>query len=320
MSENKRMTKEEVKNAAKALGQTLNKDNIEQRTEFEKTIKELEAANLNESDFAVIGSLLALPDEQFDVLAPLFLEELQKSYNDTNIQALMVQTMNMKGMKSEDIEQEYLAICEAIDFQVKDSLSAPKRDFLKQMLGITYNSVAGMEGIAKKTINIPIEYCRPDAKMPAYAHPSDAGMDVFATEEITINPGETKLIPLGIKVAIPLGYELQVRPKSGRCLKTKLRVANTPGTIDAGYRDEVGVIVENIDPPIRAIHTDFANSPNDPIPVGAIDFGQSYTIGKGEKFAQLVLSEVPKVCWIEVEKVGAFGENRGGGFGSTGVK
>ena len=111
-----------------------------------------------------------------------------------------------------------------------------------------------------------------------------------------------------------------MRPKSGRCLKTKLRVANTPGTIDAGYRDEVGVIIENVDPPIRAIHTDFANSPNDPIPVGAIDFGQSYTIGKGEKFAQLVLSEVPKVCWIEVEKVGVFGENRGGGFGSTGVK
>ena len=176
-----------------------------------------------------------------------------------------------------------------------------------------------MDGIAKKVVNIPIEVLSDTATLPAYAHPSDAGMDVYAQEDITIAPGETKLIPLGIKVAIPLGYELQVRPKSGRCLKTKLRVANTPGTIDAGYRDEVGVIIENIDPPIRAIHTT-GLLPTDPVHVGDIEFGQSYTIGAGEKFAQLVLSEVPKVAWIQVDSVSPLGEDRGGGFGSTGLK
>lgn len=83
-----------------------------------------------------------------------------------------------------------------------------------------------MNGIAKKFVRIPIEYCHPEAKMPAYANPTDAGMDVYALEDITIAPGETKIIPTGIKVAIPAGYEIQVRGKSGRCVKTKLRVAN----------------------------------------------------------------------------------------------
>ena len=186
------------------------------------------------------------------------------------------------------------------------------------MLFLNLNVMAAAEGIAKRIINIPIELCHPNAKMPAYAHLTDAGMDIYALEDITIAPGETVLVPTGIKVALPAGYELQVRPKSGRCLKTKLRVANTPGTIDAGYRDEIGVIIDNIDAPIRKIHIPDNNRP---LTIGDIEFGQSYTIGKGEKFAQLVLSEVPKVAWYQVDSVtNAEGENRNGGFGSTGLQ
>jgi dUTP pyrophosphatase len=140
-------------------------------------------------------------------------------------------------------------------------------------------------------------------------------MDIYALEDITIAPGETKLIPTGLKVAIPAGYELQVRPKSGRCLKTKLRVANTPGTIDAGYRDEIGVIIDNIEPFIKDAEMDENGR------LYNVLFGQSYTIGKGEKFAQLVLAEVPKAVFYEVEKVDAIeNDGRNGGFGSTGVK
>ena len=72
---------------------------------------------------------------------------------------------------------------------------------------------------------------RTNCRMPEYAHIDDSGMDLYALEDYTIHPGETKLIPTGLKFAIPNGYELQIRPKSGRCLKTKLRVANTPATI-----------------------------------------------------------------------------------------
>jgi dUTP pyrophosphatase len=140
-------------------------------------------------------------------------------------------------------------------------------------------------------------------------------MDVFALEDITIAPGETKLVPTGIKVAIPAGYELQVRPKSGRCLKTKLRVANTPGTIDAGYRDEIGVIIDNIEPFIKSADIDENGR------LYNVEFGSSYTIGAGEKFAQLVLCEVPKAAFYQVESVGAIeNDGRAGGFGSSGLK
>jgi dUTP pyrophosphatase len=123
------------------------------------------------------------------------------------------------------------------------------------------------------------------------------------------------LVPTGIKVAIPAGYELQVRPKSGRCLKTKLRVANTPGTIDAGYRDEIGVIIDNIEPFIKSADIDENGR------LYNVEFGSSYTIGAGEKFAQLVLAEVPKAIFYQIESVSEVAnDGRNGGFGSTGVK
>ena len=145
-------------------------------------------------------------------------------------------------------------------------------------------------------------------------------MDVFALEDITLAPGEQRIIPIGIKVAIPAGYELQVRPKSGISAKTKLRIANAPGTIDAGYRDEIGIIVENVEPPIKDIQYDFNDDGSVNINSMSIIHGSSYTIGEGQKIAQLVLAEVPKVTLLKVEKVSDIGENRGGGFGSTGLK
>jgi dUTP pyrophosphatase len=227
----------------------------------------------------------------------------------------MVQAMNAAGLHAEDARTEFVKICSSIDEQLGDTLTFSKRDFLKQMLGMTYNAISEAEGVAKKTILIPIEYCNPNAKMPTYAHLTDSGMDVYALEDITIAPGETKLVPTGIKVAIPAGYELQVRPKSGRCLKTKLRVANTPGTIDAGYRDEIGVIIDNIEPFLKSADIDENGR------LYNVEFGSSYTIGKGEKFAQLVLCEVPKAAFYQVENVGEVAnDGRNGGFGSTGVK
>ena len=88
-----------------------------------------------------------------------------------------------------------------------------------------------------------IEKCREDAVIPTYANDGDAGMDLYAAEEVIIEPGRAALVPVGIKLAIPYGYEVQIRPRSGISLKTPLRVPNAPGTIDSGYRDEVNVII-----------------------------------------------------------------------------
>ena len=265
---------------------------------------------------AMFGALLSMPDDEFKDVSTILLDEINRSLNTPAERIALVAAMTAQGYTGDDLTDTFQELCNEIDTQLID-LSQIKRDWLKQLMGAVTNAINETEGISKRYIRIPYEKCHEDAKAPAYAHETDSGMDVYALEDITLAPGEQKIIPIGIKVALPAGYELQVRPKSGISAKTKLRVANTPGTIDAGYRDEIGVIIENVEPPIRSIATDFAESPNDFIPVGAIEFGRSYTIGKGQKFAQLVLSEVPKAVLYEVESVGEIGEDRGGGFGST---
>lgn len=308
-------TPEEAKKLAQEMGQRAADQAAEKKNILESALEELKNINPELGGFEEIAVLLTMPEEQFALIAPVFLHELEKSFNNVNDQMAMVQAMNVAGVKAEDAEKEYLAICEAIDTQMAQDLSARKRDFVKQLLAITYNAVSEAEGITKRHILIPIEYCREDAKMPTYAHFTDAGMDIYLTEDVVIHPGETKLIPTGIKVALPLGYELQVRPKSGRSLKSKLRIANTPGTIDAGYRDEICIIADNIDQVIKGGELDEAGR------LTSILWGSDITLGKGEKIAQLVLSEVPKAVFYEVENVSSIeNDGRKGGFGSTGDK
>lgn len=152
----------------------------------------------------------------------------------------------------------------------------------------------------------------PGAITPQYAHPTDAGMDVFANAEVVIEPGETRLVSIGLKMAIPEGYEIQVRPRSGLSLNTPLRVANTPGTIDAGYRDEICVIVSNLSNETIEYSEEYtiAEKGNKKGP---------YRIRKGDKIAQIVLKKVEKIEFKIVPSVSDIGEDRGGGFGSTGV-
>lgn len=283
---------------------------------FEAISKIMIGEEGTEDATAMFGALLSMPDDEFKDVSTILLDEINRSLNTPAERIALVAAMTAQGYTGDDLTDTFQELCNEIDTQLTD-LSQIKRDWLKQLMGSVTNAINETEGISKKYIRVPYEKCHEDAKAPAYAHETDSGMDVYALEDITLAPGEQKIIPIGIKVALPAGYELQVRPKSGISAKTKLRVANTPGTIDAGYRDEIGVIIENVEPPIRSIATDFAESPNDFIPVGAIEFGRSYTIGKGQKFAQLVLSEVPKAVLYEVESVGEIGEDRGGGFGST---
>lgn len=304
---------------ARELAQNLVDQQAEQaktkRFEFEQFMHALSEVNPEIGGFDELGTLLALPDEHFAMLAPVFLGELERGFNNTNDQMILVQSMNMAGLKIEQVREQYEAIYAEIDNQMGELLSAQKRDFLKQMLAMTYNALAQADGVAKRNILIPIEFCNPNAKMPTYAHLTDSGMDIYALEDITIAPGQTVVVPTGLKVAIPSGYELQVRPKSGRCVKTKLRIANTPGTIDAGYREEIGVIIDNIEPFIKSADIDEDGR------LYNVEFGSSHTIGAGEKFAQLVLCEVPKAILYQVSNVGEIAnDGRNGGFGSTGVK
>ena len=286
---------------------------------FNALAEALDLQGAAEDGIALFGAILAMPEEQFEIIAPTVLENMQRSMNDPNARIALVASLSNTGYKGDELTGMFGEICEEIDKQMTE-ISQQKRDWIKQVLGAVVNAINETEGISKRYITVPYEICHEKAKEPAYAHVTDSGMDVFALEDITLAPGEQKIIPIGIKVAIPAGYELQVRPKSGISAKTKLRIANAPGTIDAGYRDEIGIIVENVEPPIKDIQYDFNEDGSVNINSISIIHGSSYTIGEGQKIAQLVLAEVPKVTLLKVEKVSDIGEDRGGGFGSTGLK
>ena len=275
-------------------------------------------SELNGEQFSLeaFASVLALPDEEFKTLSGIILDELNKSLNNPNDRLLLAQSFNAQGITSDEVIANFKELATQIDSIKDDVLPQAKRDFVKQIVGSMVNAIAETEGISKRIIQIPIELCHPNAKIPAYAKPGDAGMDIYALEDFEVAPGERKIIKTGLKVAIPRGYELQVRPRSGTSVKTALRVANTPGTIDSGYRDEIGVIIENIEPKIKDIGYDFDDNGN--IIIKSILHGSVFNVGKGERFAQLVLNEVPSAAFYPVDSVAQIGENRGGGFGSTG--
>ena len=290
--------------------------NVDKELQLNQFIKELDLEN-NET-FQQFSVMLNLPDDQFEPLKPVVLDSLERSFNTPEVRLNFARALNSMELNLEDLEDFLNGMILALQDSALHNLSKTKIDFLTSIIGILHNAFTASEGISKRIIKVPIEKCDDRAKAPTYANTTDSGMDVYALEDITIAPGETKLIPIGIKVALPRGYELQVRPKSGRSLKSKLRIANTPGTIDAGYRDEIGIIVENIEPVISDISYEYDDEGN--LKITSIDFGSSHTIGAGEKFAQLVLAEVPKASWLQVDSVAEIGEDRGGGFGSTGLK
>jgi dUTP pyrophosphatase len=160
-------------------------------------------------------------------------------------------------------------------------------------------------------------------ELPFYAHEGDAGMDVRATEDILIAPGETKIIKTGLKMAIPEGYEIQVRPRSGASLKTKLRVANAPGTVDCGYRDEVGVIMNNTSRDYYWEGENIKKMPQNDDFTFTIDTKGNkdgyYLIKKGDRVAQLVLCKIYKANFELVDDVSNIGKDRGGGYGHSGM-
>jgi len=163
-------------------------------------------------------------------------------------------------------------------------------------------------------IEVFIEICREGVVPPSYAKPGDAGMDVCAAAGMIIRPGETVIVPTGLTMAIPEGYEIQVRPRSGISYKTPLRISNSPGTIDSGYRDELGIIMTNTSDKNAGSEDEMLNIASKGNRSGV------YEIHKGDRIAQIVLQEVPRMKLKVVDSVAAMGNDRGGGFGSTGTQ
>lgn len=170
-------------------------------------------------------------------------------------------------------------------------------------------------------VNVKIRLLHPDAKPPSYATELAAGFDLVAVEDVIIAPGETALVPTGLAFEIPPGYEMQIRPRSGITKNTKLRVGNSPGTVDADFRGDVGVIIDNVWRNFAGKFTkNYVKIDGMPEPVvgGYSCLKGTYIIRKGDRIAQAVIAPIMRATF-EVTDVLTETERGAGGFGHTGV-
>ncbi|GAA3039516.1 dUTP diphosphatase [Kitasatospora albolonga] len=150
-----------------------------------------------------------------------------------------------------------------------------------------------MSTTARPPVDVLITRLDPEIPLPAYEHPGDAGADLRTTEDAELAPGERAVLPTGMAIALPDGYAAFVHPRSGLAARCGVALVNAPGTVDAGYRGEIKVIVVNLDP-------------REPV-----------KFRRGDRIAQLVIQQVEKALFHEVAELP--GSSRGeGGFGSTG--
>lgn len=142
-------------------------------------------------------------------------------------------------------------------------------------------------------VSIPLTRLDPEVPVPTYARPGDAGADLVSTVDVTIAPGERELVPTGVAIALPEGHAAFVHPRSGLAWRHGVSIVNTPGTIDAGYRGEIKVVLVNHDP------------------------REPFTVSRGDRIAQLVVQRVETARFLEVDALDVT-ERGAGGYGSTG--
>ena len=266
----------------------------------------------------IIGAVLALPDEQFEAIKANLFDSVEATFNEPATKVAFAQMINQQGLRIEDFSDNMDNLVQAVEeLTVEDmELSDSKKDFLKFIFATFINSMEDSKMVSRRVISIPIEICREGAKLPTYATDGSGAMDIYSPEEYVIGPGESIMIPIGIKVDIPIGYGLLIQPRSGLSRKSKIRIPNTPGLIDSDYHEEIGVIIENIDSPVKDVQLELGD--NGEIIDGTLH-GSSFTIGKGERFAQMRLVEIPLVNWLPVSSLGSFKNDHGKGFGGTGT-
>lgn len=265
-----------------------------------------------------IVKMLSLDDEIFEQIRPLFEESIIGGFTRDDYKNVLREAINQDETfdKDETINQFTTFFSTILYATNSNGGSESKQAFVEKIIRAYTDS---LDSVIKDMdiISIPIELISKDGRMPQFANEGDAGADLYSTVEMDLNPGEQTIIPLGFKVQLPEGYAMLIQPRSGQSAKTKLRICNTPGLIDSGYRGEVGVLVENIEPPIRGIDSHYVESGK--LIIDAIDYGTTLHIDKGMKLAQARIVRVPKVTYNQTDYVNENTMRGTGGFGSTGI-
>ena len=240
----------------------------------------------------VFKTIQDLPDESVELILPQIEEEFKKLVNEQDLVNKTKTEFLQEGYTIADIKsikQSYDTI--AADYFKLVNPTSPKGRYISALVGV-YKDILDkiMEEGFSRTVNVKVVKETEDAQLPTYTHFGDAGADLYANEDIEVQPNETKIIPTGLKFEIPNGYEIQVRPRSGMSVKTETKVVF--GTIDSQYRSSVGIMLTN--------------------------YGQEpFQVHKGDRIAQAVIMPTYHANYLIVDSLSE--TDRGEGFGSSGM-
>lgn len=208
------------------------------------------------------AELNSLPEEIIDNLGDSIDTLLETTLDNPQIHSMLkevIQGYKDLGYNREMIDAELANTAARVDEAYNEVLRNGVSDTHKRYLDMVREAFLGYLDIVKSAdfndCTIHIQLCHPNAKMPERAHWYDAGADLYAVQDDILYPGETKIIPTGLRMAIPPRWMVSVRPRSGMSAKTNIRVANAPGTIDPGYLQDIGVIMTNTGDERYEIHT-----------------------------------------------------------------
>ena len=252
-----------------------------------------------EKMFELIEGIIELPDEaidqnQVEVILGMIKGGFTPKMREESVIALLNE---MKTKSYSECKEMIVVMGEAANELIEELevTNEDKQDLIRGIFGI-FAEIAqeAFERLEGYDTIVHFQLVHPNAKVPTYAHDTDAGADVYAPEDVVIAPNARgQMVDTGFKMAMAPGWYMAVCPRSGLSYKTTMRIANTPGTIDADYRNNVGILIDNLSDETIVIHA-------------------------GDRIAQFILHPVHRFKGVVTDDVNQIGENRGGGFGSTG--
>lgn len=249
--------------------------------------------------FELIEGIIELPDEAIDQnQVEVILGMIKGGFTPKMREESVIALLNEMKTKSYSECKEMIEVMGEAANELIEELEVTnedKQNLIRGIFGI-FTEVAqeAFERLEGYDTVVYFQLVHPNAKVPVYVHDTDAGADVYAPDDVVIAPGARgQMVDTGFKMALLPGWMMDVRPRSGLSYKTTMRIANTPGTIDAGYRDNVGILIDNLS--------------DEPIVIHA-----------GDRIAQFLLHPVYHYKGEVVEDINSIDGNRGGGFGSTG--
>lgn len=246
--------------------------------------------------------LLALPDKEFNILAPAFLDQFRSSYENVDDRIIMAQAFNASGATIESARESYLTLMDEIEESLSNQFSKEKVDFLKMIVMMTLNLIEETEGIPSRILRVAIKKIDPTIIIPKANNTNGRGLEIRSPKEYELMGNEAITIPLGFILSVPTGYVFDVEQSIELIRKTPLKVYNASGVIDAENEREICVLVHNTNPVSTKafLYEDELILEKDPV----------FLIEKGKLLGYLVLKEAPMAAFYEIDSIGYFQKDK----------